>query len=251
MQTAERSSAKDTSEQVIFNRCLFAYKAAGQFVKGNILELGSGEGYGINHLAPLADTYTAVDKFDSQFEALPNVKFLKMELPFLKGITDNSFDYVITFQVIEHIKDDNTFVKEIFRVLKPGGSLLLSTPNKSMSLTRNPWHVREYKDFELEKLLKTSFTNVSMKGVYGTPAYLDYYKKNKESVKKFTRFDILNLQYILPRQILQIPYNILNRINRRKLQKGNMQLVDTITVDDFFLQDKTQDCFDLFYIATK
>ena len=43
-----------------------------------------------------------------------------MEIPPLKNIEENSVDFVVTFQVIEHIQDDNYFLKEIFRVLKPG-----------------------------------------------------------------------------------------------------------------------------------
>ena len=60
-----------------------------------------------------------------------------MNVPPLK-FDDNSIDFVVTFQVIEHIKDDEKFVQEIHRVLKPGGKLILTTPNILMSLSRNP-----------------------------------------------------------------------------------------------------------------
>ena len=50
-----------------------------------------------------------------------------MEIPPLHNIESNSIDYVVTFQVIEHIQDDNYFLEEIYRVLKPGGKLLLTT----------------------------------------------------------------------------------------------------------------------------
>ena len=53
---------------------------------------------------------------------------------------DRSFDCVISFQVIEHIKRDAEFVREIHRVLRPGGRFIVTTPNAPMSLTRNPWH---------------------------------------------------------------------------------------------------------------
>lgn len=251
MQTAERSSGYDPSEQVIYNRCLFAYKAASEYVKGNIIELGSGEGYGIKMLAPLAEKYLAVDKFDTDTSGYDNVEFRKQLLPSLAGISDNSFDFAVTFQVIEHIQDDDAFIKEIFRVLKPGGQLLLTTPNRPMSLTRNPWHIREYTDPELTALVKKYFTTVKVKGVFGSPVVMQYHEQNKASVKRFTRFDIFNLQYRLPRQVLQIPYDILNRFNRRKLLKGNTSLVETVSLSDFYLKDSSHNCFDLFVVAAK
>lgn len=251
MQTAERSSGHDPSEQVIYNRCLYAYKAASDYVKGNIIELGSGEGYGIQMLAPLADRYLAVDKFDTDISGHANVEFRKQLLPSLAGIADNTFDFAVTFQVIEHIPDDKTFVQEIHRVLKPGGVLFLTTPNRPMSLTRNPWHIREYTGSELAALVAKSFKKVEVKGVFGSPVVIEYHERNKASVKRITRFDILNLQYTLPRQLLQIPYDIMNRLNRRKLMEGNTEMVNKVSLSDFFLKDTTDECFDLFVIATK
>ena len=251
MQTAERSSGHDPSEQVIYNRCLFAYKAASEIVKGNIIELGSGEGYGIQLLAPLANHYLAVDKFDTDISGHNNVEFRKQLMPSLSGIADNSFDFAVTFQVIEHIKDDKAFVSEIYRVLKPGGMLLLSTPNRPMSLTRNPWHIREYTAAELSAVVSKKFQKVEVKGVFGSPVVMEYHDSNKASVQRITRYDILKLQYRLPRQLLQLPYDIMNRMNRRRLLQGNSEMVNRVSFDDFFLQDTTQDCFDLFVMATK
>jgi len=251
MQTAERSSGHDPSEQVIYNRCLYAYKAASEKVKGNIIELGSGEGYGIQMLAPLAEHYLAVDKFDTDISGHVNVEFRKHLLPSLSGIADNSFDFAVTFQVIEHIQDDITFIQEIHRVLKPGGVLMLTTPNRPMSLTRNPWHIREYTADELASVVGKSFVKVEVKGVFGSPVVMEYHERNKASVQRITRFDILKLQYRLPRQLLQIPYDIMNRLNRRNLLEGNTEIVNKVSLSDFFLKDNTEDCFDLFVVATK
>ncbi|MBK6641847.1 MAG: hypothetical protein IPG39_11760 [Bacteroidetes bacterium] len=62
---------------------------------------------------------------------------------------------------------------------------------------------------------------------------MEYYRKNRASVEKITRFDIFNLQYRLPRQLLQIPYDILNRMNRRKLLQSNTSLVSDIKMEDY------------------
>ena len=76
-------------------------------------------------------------------------------------------------------------------------------------------------------------------------------KKNKESVKKITRFDILNLQYRLPRWMLQIPYDMLNKMNRSKLLDENQALVSDIQMEDYYIDSAKDNCYDLFYIAHK
>lgn len=252
LQTAERVSHEDLSDNYVFQRSLLAYHEAAKLVSGNVLEIGTGSGYGVDIISNQADEFITIDKFPYQGPELPdNVIFKQMNVPPLEGIRDNSFDFVISFQVIEHIQNDHLFVEEIARVLKPGGAFILTTPNKKMSLTRNPWHVREYTIEELKQLLSKYFTKVDAKGVFGNEKIQTYYQENKASVQRLTRYDFLNLQYRLPRQILQIPYDILNRINRRKLLSSNTDLVSTITMQDYYVDDAKEGCFDLFYIAVK
>ena len=257
IQTAERVSHKDKSDNFVYQRSVLAYVEAAKLVSGRVLEIGTGSGYGIEIIADHADEFVTIDKFETdelskkEIQARENVKFMQMNVPPLKGIEDNSFDFVISFQVIEHIQNDGLFVSEIHRVLKKGGKFIVTTPNKKMSITRNPWHIREYTVDELDILLKKSFPKVDKKGVLGNDKIMKYYEENKKSVHKITRFDIFNLQYRLPRQILQIPYDILNRMNRKKLLKENTDLVSDIVMDDYFVKQATNDCFDLFYVAEK
>lgn len=253
LQTAERVSQKDYSDNYVYQRSLLAYLEAAKRVSGNVLEIGTGSGYGVDIIAPHTDNFVTIDKYQTEDigKAPANVSFRQMTVPPLTGLENESFDYVITFQVIEHIQRDDLFLQEIHRVLKKGGKLIVTTPNKKMSITRNPWHVREYTVKELEQLLLRFFQRVDAIGVFGNPAIMDYYEKNKASVHKITRFDIFNLQYRLPRQLLQIPYDILNRMNRKKLLNNNQSLVTGITHEDYFLGPAADGCFDLFYVADK
>lgn len=257
LQTAERVSHEDPSDNYVLQRSIFAYREAAQRVSGNVLEIGTGSGYGIEIISPQVDKFVTVDKFKSDILStfkpgqVDNVEFVQMNVPPFKGIPDNSFDFVITFQVIEHIVPHEEYVKEINRVLKPGGKAIITTPNIKMSLTRNPWHIREYTVKELKDMLLKYYSSVETKGVYGNEKVMNYYEENKKSVEKITRFDIFNLQYLLPRQLLQIPYDVLNRMNRKRLLDNKDAKVNSITVEDYFLSEAKEDCLDLFYIATK
>ena len=166
--------------------------------------------------------------------------------------------------MIEHIKNDKLYVEEIYRVLKPGsshesssssgsngGKAIITTPNINMSLTRNPWHIREYTEEGLQNLFKNTFNKLVVKGVYGNEKVMNYYYKNKKTVTRFKKFDILNLEYLLPRFMLQLPYDLLNRLNRRLLLKKNNNLVTDINYTDYYLDGASESCLDFFCVVEK
>ena len=250
--TAERVSL-EKSDNFVFQRSLLAYHRAAEIVKGNVLEIGTGMGYGVEIIAPKSTRYITVDKqLPQNILQLDNVEYYEMEVPPI-DFENSSFDTVVSFQVIEHIEKDIDFVREVSRVMRAGGRFVVSTPNAPMSLTRNPWHVREYNADELRNLLECHFSKVEAYGVVGNEKVMEYYRKNRQSVRKITRFDFLDLQHRLPRKLLQIPYDILNRINRRSLHKKNTALTESITMADYSIipYESGQECFDLFFVATK
>ena len=249
--TAERVSNRDASDNYVFQRSILAYYKAAELVSGDVLEIGTGMGYGVEVVAPSAKRYITIDKSRAyNVELHANAEFREMTVPPL-DFADESFDYVISFQVIEHIKNDKEFVAEVSRVLRKGGKFIVSTPNAPMSLTRNPWHVREYTAEELKALLSTNFSNIEMMGVGGNEKIMEYYEANRQGVERITRFDVLDLQHRLPRWILQIPYDILNRLNRRRLLDQNNELTSSITMEDYSIEAVTEECFDLYFIAQK
>ena len=256
IQTAERVSHRDLSDNYVYQRSILAYLETAKLINGKVLEIGTGSGYGLSIVSPNAEQFITIDKFadpkvKDENAHLTNVEFVQMTIPPLNGIEDNSFDFVISFQVIEHIQNDKEYVKEIYRVLKPGGKFIVTTPNKPMSLSRNPWHIREYKIDELKNLLLQFFSTVETNGTYGNEKVMEYYNKNKESVNKIMKYDILNLQYRLPRQLLQVPFDIMNRRNRKKMLNADNTLVESIHYSDFFVAPAKEECLDLFFIAEK
>lgn len=255
METAERVSMNEVADNYVFQRHLIAYQEAAKIISGMVIELGSGSGYGAGVLMHGGITrYLAIDKFTTSFpEGIDTnrLTFQQMNLPFLKGVEDNQFDYAVSFQVIEHIEEDETFLREIYRVLKPGGTLILTTPNKRMSLTRNPWHVREYLPNEMDTLLQKVFDTTILNGVYGNEIVMKYYEQNKQAVQRILKWDIFNLQYRLPRSLLQIPYDILNRLNRNRISNAHNDLTANIKSTDFLIAPVKDNCLDYFALCKK
>ena len=153
--------------------------------------------------------------------------------------------------MIEHIENDELFLREIYRVMKPGGIALLTTPNRRLSLTRNPWHIREYLPEELALLATKIFDRVEVNGITGNNKVMTYYEENKRSVRRFTRWDVLDLQHKIPASLLRIPYEILNRWNRNKLQASGSELVRSIRHEDYLVTTDPTQALDLFLIARK
>ena len=253
--TTEITSENIPSDNPIHQRLYKAYVASLPYIHGRVLEVGCGEGRGVEVLLQRADRFTAVDKIGNALEALrtrfPEGKFIQMDLPPLHGLADDSYDCVVSFQVIEHIKADAFFLREIHRVLKPGGLALITTPNRRMSISRNPWHVREYLPGELKELAASIFREVQLKGITGNERVMDYYAQNRKSVQRIMRWDIFDLQHKLPSWILRLPYELLNRINRNRLQKADSAQVSDIHHDDYAVTDNPEHALDLFLFARK
>jgi len=252
--TTEIASDSIQSDNPIHQRLLKAYYLAKDHVKGNMLEIGCGEGRGVALLHSYVDAFTGIDKIAEVINRLsssyPEATFKQTVIPPL-DFPDQSFDSIISFQVIEHIKDDKTYLEEIARVLKPGGVALLTTPNIKMSLSRNPWHIREYTATQLTDLCSNYFSNVRMLGITGNDKVMEYYAQNKVSVNKLMRFDFLDLQHRLPAFMLKWPYEFMNRLNRNKLQTTDNSLVASITHEDYIVSENADESLDLYAILTR
>lgn len=253
--TTEITSESIPSDNPIHQRLLKAYVVAADLVNGDLLEVGCGEGRGIDWLLPRVKSYSAIDKIAPVIEKLkakyPVGKFYSGNIPPLSVFEDNSFDSIVSFQVIEHIENDSLFLKEIHRVLKPGGVAYLTTPNRPLSLSRNPWHIREYTAQELTDLAKQFFAIVTMKGITGNEKVMQYYERNKKSVEKLMSWDIFDLQHKLPASILRVPYEFMNRLNRNKLKDTSDELVTSIRHEDYLLSNSGNTSLDLFLIVEK
>ncbi|MDR2882242.1 MAG: class I SAM-dependent methyltransferase [Alistipes sp.] len=251
MSTAERVSHRDASDNFVLARSVLAYREAMRLIGGDVLEIGTGGGYGVEILAPAARSLVTVDKRPPAGLELPSgVEFRRMRVPPL-DFPSATFDCVVSFQVIEHIRDDFAFLDEVVRVLRPGGRFIVTTPNALASLTRNPWHVREYTAGQFTSLMESRFACVEAMGVFGDERVADYYERNRRGVVRLTGFDPLRLRDRLPRWMLRVPYDIANRLNRRRLLTANGDLTRAITPDSYRLGPAGEGAFDLFFTGVK
>jgi SAM-dependent methyltransferase len=144
---------------------LARYQWAAAQVQGEVLDVACGTGYGAKllarnaHVSGVDRNKQAVDTARSRVSGT----FLVAEVPPIP-LPSDAFDFVISFETVEHIPDDVSFMLEIRRVLRPGGTLLISSPNMDISAPRgvplNRWHVREYTLSSLTALLSEAGLDV-------------------------------------------------------------------------------------------
>ncbi|MBN1493320.1 MAG: class I SAM-dependent methyltransferase [Candidatus Omnitrophica bacterium] len=97
--------------------------------RGKVLDIGCGDGnYAIN-LKKLGFAVIAADMDVQRFRHKGEVEFQKCNVTEVLPFEDNVFDFVVLAEVIEHLRNPYDVVAELTRILKPGGKLVLSTPN--------------------------------------------------------------------------------------------------------------------------
>lgn len=255
-ETGERILPKkfeSSEEYLIFLRHLYTYKFIGEGLKWGkrekekkkVLEIGCGEGYGTNFLSKYAD----VIGIDIDEESIDHAKkkygffFFKFDgikIPY----NNNSFDIVVSLQVIEHVKDVQGYLREIKRVLKDKGIFYVSTPNKEIRLDKgkiwNKFHFREYYADELRNELNKFFNNIKIFGLFGEKNIIEIEKKRIDNIKRLYKIDPLNLRTVLPGFIKSFLSDLI-------IWKtvGNKPVIRQYSLNDFKFKKETKGCLDL------
>jgi SAM-dependent methyltransferase len=177
--TGERTVPGIPEENYWFRRHEAVYVALrGRCAGAVVLEAGCGEGYGAGMLAEVAAGVLALD-LDPVTAAhvarrYPRTGVARANLVALP-VRDAGCDVVVSLQVIEHLWEQERFLRECFRVLRPGGTLLLSTPNRltfspGRDTPLNPFHTRELAAAELAGLVRDAgFADVEVHGLHHGP----------------------------------------------------------------------------------
>ena len=154
-------------DSLIRARTKFAYEFGVKNLSGDyqrVMDYGSGRGHGVkvigDYLKP--KTIVSVDryapylelqkKFFSNEENTIQHEFVNCSTPPLP-FANESFDAIFFMHVIEHIKEPISLLKDMFRILRPGGEVVIATPNKKNIVGKNPTDEHVYTEDELPSML--------------------------------------------------------------------------------------------------
>ena len=221
--TGERLPGADADFAVDRERHLAAYRFARAHAAGRaVLDAGSGEGYGAALLAEVAARVVGIDRAEAVRVAAarhraPGLEFRAHDLERL-GALGERFDLVVSFQVIEHVRDPVGFLRALARL---GGALVVTTPNRLMSVSENPYHLREWTATELLALAAPVVPGARLLGVHGSARVLARECARGEEVRRLLGWDPLGLRRLVPAAIARRAFPPLARLVRRRLARGD------------------------------
>ena len=177
--TGERTVPGIPEENYWFRRHEAAYAFILPYAQGRtVVEVGCGEGYGTALLAGVAERVLGVD-YDAVTAAhaattYAQPRFVLGNLAALP-VASAVVDMLATLQVIEHVWDHPQFVRECHRALRPGGRLIVTTPNRltfspGAPEPVNPFHTKEFTADELvDVLARCGFAIEAVLGLHAGP----------------------------------------------------------------------------------
>jgi SAM-dependent methyltransferase len=173
--TGERTLPDVPAENYWFRRHLVVYEWIAQRVSGlRAIDMACGEGYGSAVLARTAATVVGVDANPEAHEHA-RLRYRAFNLRFERALIETfseRADAVVFLQTIEHLAEPVAVLEHLRSLAGEGGRVFVSTPNvltlapKGASRSDNPWHVREYRASEFERLCRGCFARVQMLGLF-------------------------------------------------------------------------------------
>jgi O-antigen biosynthesis protein len=148
------------------------YLLAREFCRDvDVLDIAAGEGYGTALLAQVAKLAVGIE-IDANVVAAAQREFVRPNLRFVQGdaraipLANGCIDVAVCFETLEHVKEQDMLLAELRRVLRPGGLLIISTPDRDIyspvGTPPNPYHRRELSRSEYEHILSKYFKNCTL-----------------------------------------------------------------------------------------
>ena len=244
--TGERTIPEQctTVEEVaMYHRHLAAYHTAAEAINptSEVIDVGCGTGYGTRLLANHGAPAIGVDIDGGTIEhatfryGTPRCTFQVYDgrsLPF----SDARFGSAVSFQVIEHVPDDDRFVAEARRVLRDGGVFLVTTPNRVLRLRagERPWnrfHVREYGADQLAALFSRHFSSVDVMGITATPDIVAWEMERIAWAQRTVDRDPLGLRRLIPERVKPAVVRLLK--SRRLSERAGSETARSFGADRY------------------
>ncbi len=144
-----------------------------------LIEFGCATGAAANLLADYGFSVFSSDvsKYAVNLAAknYPDIKFIvhDMQKQFMK---DENFDVAVAFDVIEHLKDPEMSLRNTYKILKHGGTIILTTPNDYKHMSNDPTHISVKKPNEWRKIMRrVGFKNIMIKQVAFIPYFYRFH----------------------------------------------------------------------------
>jgi SAM-dependent methyltransferase len=236
--TGERVSTARGGFNPTFQRHVAAYALSAPFLgPGRVLDLGCGVGHSYHLLAPRETVGVDLDAAALAGQDRETHVADMRALPF----PDDAFASVLSVQSLEHVPDAERVVAEARRVLEPGGTAVFVTPNR-LTFGRpdeiiDPYHYVEYDADQLRALLRRSFPEVEINGLFGSERMAELLARERARMERVLALDRFGLRRRLPRRLLQVAYDASLRLDRRREDP----LATAIGVEDFRLGSERLD----------
>jgi SAM-dependent methyltransferase len=206
--TGERVTVPEGGFNPTFQRHVAAYRlCAPRLGEGRVLDLGCGVGHSFAELAPRETVGVDVDPGALAGQERETVVADMRRLPF----ADASFSSVISVHSIEHVPDPERALREVARVLTPGGRAVFVTPNRLTfgppEEIIDPYHYVEYDAVELQALCSEVFARVEVLGLFGSARYQRLVDAERRELDRLLRLDPLRLRRLVPRRGRQRLYD--------------------------------------------
>jgi 2-polyprenyl-3-methyl-5-hydroxy-6-metoxy-1,4-benzoquinol methylase len=138
------------SSSTIKDMAMRALRSLGEKKYNTMADVGAGRGELTERLVPYAHKILMLDDYDEPNKPI-NAEFVKADLNDFWNVPDNSVDFAFSLEVIEHIENPRHFMREMKRIIKPGGYGFVSTPNNLNLFSRLNFFIKNehrfFKDF--------------------------------------------------------------------------------------------------------
>jgi SAM-dependent methyltransferase len=233
--TGERVSTPEGGFKPTWERHVAAYAAAAELLppEGPVLDIGCGVGHSYHLLEPRETVGVDVEADALAGQERRTIVADMRELP----LPDASFASYLSVQSIEHVAEPERALAEARRVLEPGGTAVIVTPNR-LTFGRpdeiiDPYHEVEYDEHELRALCGRFFDSVDVLGLFGSERYLAIVAAERRRLDELLRRDPLRLRRLVPRRARRWAYDAQLRRERAQvspaaaaIERGDFELRD-------------------------